>query len=104
MSGVELPSRAIRDQIASAVDIIVQEARLADGSRRIVAVSEITGMEGQQIVMQDLFVFRQTGIAPDGRIQGSLTATGAMPTFFDTLSARGISLDPALFQPSGGVA
>ena len=58
MSGVELPSRAIRDQIASAVDIIVQEARLADGSRRIVAVSEITGMEGQQIVMQDLFVFR----------------------------------------------
>ena len=104
MSGVELPSRAIRDQIASAVDIIVQEARLADGSRRIVAVSEITGMEGQQIVMQDLFVFRQTGIALDGRIQGSLTATGAMPTFFDTLSARGVSLDPALFQPSGGVA
>ena len=104
MSGVELPSRAIRDQIASAVDIIVQEARLADGSRRIVAVSEITGMEGQQIVMQDLFVFRQTGIAPDGRILGSLTATGAMPTFFDTLSARGISLDPALFQPSGGAA
>ena len=104
MSGVELPSRAIRDQIDSAVDIIVQEARLADGSRRIVAVSEITGMEGQQIVMQDLFVFRQTGIAPDGRILGSLTATGAMPTFFDTLSARGISLDPALFQPSGGAA
>ena len=104
MSGVELPSRAIRDQIASAVDIIVQEARLADGSRRIVAVSEITGMEGQQIVMQDLFVFRQTGIAPDGRILGSLTATGAMPTFFDTLSARGISLDPALFQPTGGAA
>ena len=102
MSGVELPSRAIREQIASAVNVIVQEARLADGSRRIVAVSEITGMEGQQIVMQDLFVFRQTGIDADGRIQGTLTATGAMPTFYDTLAARGISLDPALFQPTGG--
>ena len=101
MSGVELPSRAIREQIASAVNVIVQEARLADGSRRIVAVSEITGMEGQQIVMQDLFAFRQTGVDEKGRILGALGATGAMPTFFDTLSARGLSLDPALFQPGG---
>ena len=101
MSGVELPSRAIREQIASAVNVIVQEARLADGSRRIVAVSEITGMEGQQIVMQDLFAFRQTGVDGEGRILGQLGATGAMPTFFDTLSARGLSLDPALFQPGG---
>lgn len=103
MSGVELPSRAIREQIASAVNVIVQEARLADGSRRIVAVSEITGMEGQQIVMQDLFVFRQTGVDANGRIRGDLTATGAMPSFYDTLGARGIRLDPALFQP-GSVA
>lgn len=102
MSGVELPSRAIREQIASAVNVIVQEARLADGSRRIVAVSEITGMEGQQIVMQDLFVFRQTGVDANGRIRGDLTATGAMPSFYDTLGARGIQLDPALFQPGGG--
>lgn len=101
MSGVELPSRAIREQIASAVNVIVQEARLADGSRRIVAVSEITGMEGQQIVMQDLFVFRQTGVDANGRIRGDLTATGAMPSFYDTLGARGIQLDPALFQPGG---
>ncbi len=101
MSGVELPSRAIREQIASAVNIIVQEARMADGSRRIVAVSEITGMEGQQIVMQDLFAFRQTGVSAQGKILGTLTATGAMPTFFDTLGARGIALDPALFQPGG---
>ncbi len=99
MSGVDLPSRAIREQIASAVNVIVQEARLADGSRRIVAVSEITGMEGQQIVMQDLFVFRQTGVDPQGRILGALTATGAMPSFYDTLGARGIELDPALFVP-----
>ena len=99
MSGVELPSRAIREQIASAVQIIVQESRLSDGSRKITAISEITGMEGQQIVMQDLFVFRQTGIDEQGKIQGHLTATGAMPTFFDTLAARGINLDPALFRP-----
>lgn len=99
MSGVELPSRAIREQIASAVNIIVQEARLSDGSRRVVAVSEITGMEGQQIVMQDLFVFRQRGVDAQGRILGSLTATGAMPSFYDTLGSRGIELDPALFTP-----
>ncbi len=102
MSGVELPSRAIREQIASAIHIIVQEARLADGSRRIIAVSEITGMEGPQIVMQDLFVFHQTGLDANGKILGHLTATGAMPSFYDTLAARGITLDPALFQP--GVA
>ena len=101
MSGVELPSRAIREQIASAVDIIVQEARLADGSRRIVCVSEITGMEGQQIVMQDLFIFRQTGVDANGRVLGELTATGAMPSFYDTLAARGVELDPALFRPRG---
>lgn len=100
MSGIDLPSRAIREQIASAVNVIVQEARLADGSRRIVAVSEITGMEGQQIVMQDLFVFRQTGIDANGRIIGTLTATGAMPSFYDILASRGIELDPTLFTPT----
>lgn len=99
MSGVDLPSRAIREQIASAVQIIVQEARLSDGSRKIIAISEIVGMEGPQIVMQDLFVFKQTGIDANGKIQGRLTATGAMPTFYDSLAPRGINLDPALFRP-----
>lgn len=103
MSGVELPSRAIREQIASAVQIIVQESRLGDGSRKITAISEITGMEGQQIVMQDLFQFHQTGIDAQGKILGKLLPTGAMPTFFDTLAPRGISLDPALFQPGAGL-
>ncbi|MEG2415655.1 MAG: CpaF family protein, partial [Kiritimatiellia bacterium] len=101
MSGIDLPSRAIREQIASAVQVIVQESRLSDGSRRIVAVSELMGMEGQQIVMQDLFVFRQTGVDESGHIVGNLTATGAMPSFYDQLSARGLSLDPSLFQPEG---
>ncbi len=99
MSGVELPSRAIREQIASAINIIVQEARLADGSRRIIAISEIMGMEGQQIVMQDLFTFKQTGVDPTGRIIGHLSATGAMPSFFEQLAAGGIELDPSIFRP-----
>jgi pilus assembly protein CpaF len=99
MSGMELPSRAIREQIASAVDIIIHESRLADGSRKVTAVTEVTGMEGQNIVMQDLFVFRQTGVDENGKITGEFKPTGAMPTFFDTLRSRGIDLDPGIFQP-----
>ena len=99
MSGMELPSRAIRDQIASAVDIIIHESRLADGSRKVTAITEVTGMEGQNIVMQDLFVFRQTGVDENGKITGEFNPTGAMPTFFDTLKSRGINLDPRIFQP-----
>ena len=99
MSGMELPSRAIREQIASAVDIIIHESRLADGSRKVTAITEVTGLEGQQIVMQDLFTFRQSGVDENGRILGEFKPTGAMPTFFDTLKSRGIHLDPKIFQP-----
>ena len=99
MSGMDLPSRAIREQIANAVDIIIHESRLADGSRKVTAITEVTGMEGQQLVMQDLFTFRQTGVDENGRITGAFKPTGAMPTFFDTLRSRGISLDPRIFQP-----
>ena len=99
MSGMDLPSRAIREQIASAVDIIIHESRLADGSRKVTAITEVTGMEGQQITMQDLFTFRQTGVDENGRIIGAFMPTGAMPTFFDTLRSRGLALDPRIFQP-----
>ena len=99
MSGMELPSRAIREQIASAVDIIIHESRLADGSRKVTAITEVTGMEGQNIVMQDLFVFRQSGIDENGKIIGEFKPTGAMPTFFDSLKSRGLNLDPRIFQP-----
>ena len=99
MSGMELPSRAIREQIASAVDIIIHESRLADGSRKVTAITEVTGMDGQNIVMQDLFTFRQSGVDENGRIVGEFKPTGAMPTFFDTLKSRGINLDPRIFQP-----
>ena len=98
MSGMELPSRAIREQIASAVDVIIHESRLSDGSRKVVAISEVTGLEGSQIVMQDLFVFRQTGVE-SGKIIGSFAPTGAMPTFFDQLAGRGFSVDARMFDP-----
>ena len=99
MSGMELPSRAIREQISSAVDIIIQEARLSDGSRKVVAITEVTALEGNQIVMQDLFAFRQTGLGDRGKIIGSFAPTGAMPTFYDRLVGMGLSVDPKMFNP-----
>jgi pilus assembly protein CpaF len=99
MSGMELPSRAIREQIASAVDIVIHETRLSDGSRKVDAVTEVTGLEGSQVVMQDLFRFTQTGVGAHGRIQGVFGPTGAVPTWFDQLAGRGIDLDPRMFDP-----
>ena len=100
MSGMELPSRAIREQIASAVDIIIHESRLSDGSRKVVAISEVTGLEGQNVVMQDIFAFRQTGVDERGIVTGTFRPTGAVPTFYEHLRSRGLRLDPAMFDPS----
>ena len=100
MSGMELPSRAIREQIASAVDIIIHESRLSDGSRKVVAISEVTGLEGQNVVMQDIFAFRQSGVDEHGRVMGYFRPTGAVPTFFEHLKSRGLNLDPAMFDPT----
>ena len=99
MSGMELPSRAIREQIASAVDIIIHESRLSDGSRKVTAITEVTGLEGNQIVMQDIFAFKQSGVGTDGKIIGEFKPTGAMPTWFDQLAGRGIKCDPRMFDP-----
>ena len=98
MSGMELPSRAIREQIQSAVDIIIHESRLADGSRKVTAITEVTGMEGNQIVMQDIFTFVQTGVGADGKILGEMKPTGAIPTWLDQAKARGIDIDMKMFQ------
>ncbi len=100
MSGLELPTRAIREQIASAVDIIIHESRLSDGSRKVVAITEVTGLEGERIVMQDLFTFEQTGLTEDGHIAGKFKPTGAMPSWFDQLAGRGWRVDPQMFDPS----
>ena len=96
MAGVDLPLRAIREQVASAVDLIVQQSRMKDGSRRIVAITEVQGMEGDTIVMQDVFVFEQTGYA-DGKILGRLKPTGIRPKFVEKFEAMGIHLPAGLF-------
>jgi pilus assembly protein CpaF len=96
MGGVELPLRAIREQIASAVDLIVHQNRLKDGQRKIVAITEVQGMEGDVIVMQDVFVFEQTGVV-DGKIQGRLKPTGIRPKFVEKFETMGIHLPPGLF-------
>ena len=98
MSGMELPSRAIREQIQSAVDIIIHESRMADGSRKVTAITEVTGMEGSQIVMQDIFTFVQTGVGENGKILGEMKPTGAIPTWLEQAKARGIDVDMKMFQ------
>ena len=97
MSGMDLPSRAIREQIASAVDIIIHESRMSDGTRKVTAITEVTGLEGNQIVMQDIFAFKQTGVDSDGKIVGYMKPTGAIPTWIDQLKSRGIQYDMSMF-------
>jgi pilus assembly protein CpaF len=98
MSGMELPSRAIREQIASAVDIIIHESRLSDGSRKVTSITEVTGLEGSQIVMQEIFAFKQTGVDESGKIIGAMKPTGSVPTWIDQLKSRGIELDMGIFS------
>ena len=102
MAGFELPSTAIREQISSAVDIIVQQSRLGDGSRKVVKIVEVTGREGDVIQMQDIFEFQQTGIGQGGEILGHYAATGNIPYFVEELRKRGaLSLDMQVFVPQG---
>jgi pilus assembly protein CpaF len=96
MAGVELPLRAIREQVSSAVDLIVPQNRLKDGQRKITNITEVQGMEGDVIVMQDVFTFEQTGVV-DGKIQGRLKPTGIRPKFAEKFEQQGISLPPGLF-------
>jgi pilus assembly protein CpaF len=96
MAGVDLPVRAIREQISSAVDLIVHQSRLKDGTRKIVNITEVQGMEGDTIVMQDVFVFEQTGVI-DGKIQGRLKPTGIRPKFVEMFESQGIHLPNNIF-------
>jgi len=98
MAGMDLPLRAIREQIASAFDLVVHLDRLPDGARKISQITEVQGMEGDVIVMQDIFRFVHTGIK-DGRVQGYFTGTGIRPKFMDKIEAYGIYLSPAMFAP-----
>lgn len=101
MSGMELPVRAIREQIASAVDLIIHQARLRDGSRKVTYVTEVQGMEGDVITLQDIFVFEQTGKDENGKIIGHFRPTGIRPHFIDKLEANGIHLPNEIFWQRG---
>jgi pilus assembly protein CpaF len=97
MAGMDLPVRAIREQIASAVNLIVQLARLKDGSRKVIYITEVQGMEGDVVVLSDIFVFEQQGLDERGKIIGQLKPTGIRPRFIDRFEERNIYLPPNIF-------
>ncbi|HXI82749.1 MAG TPA: CpaF family protein [Verrucomicrobiae bacterium] len=103
MSGMELPSRAIREQIAAAVHMIVQIGRLSDGSRKVISVTEIQGMEGNVIVLQDLFTFQQKGVGEGGKVLGTMQATGMVPKFIDRFNSASIHLPSEIFKRTSEV-
>ncbi len=103
MAGIEMPLKAVRSQISSAVNLIVQASRLQDGSRRMVSITEITGMEGEVISMQELFRFQRLGLQPDGKILGEFTATGVRSHYSERFRQWGYDLPPSLFEPSVGL-
>jgi len=99
MAGFELPVKAIRQQFSSAVNILVQGARLAGGPRKILQISEVTGMEGDTITLQDIFSYKQEGVDGSGKAYGSFWTTGIRPTFIDRFSSFGVPIDASIFQP-----
>jgi pilus assembly protein CpaF len=100
MSGMNLPPKASRQQISSALSVVLQIARLTDGRRKVVSLQEITGMEGEVITMQEIFVYHQTGVAESGAVQGHFRATGVRPRFAERLRVYGIELADRLFDPN----
>ena len=104
MAGMDLPVTAIREQVASAVDVIVQQTRFPCGARKITQITEVVGIESGTVQLQDIFVFRQTGTDAEGRVQGYFDATGFVPAFYERLSEIGVKVDRGIFQPRGGEA
>jgi pilus assembly protein CpaF len=98
MGATNLPERAMRQQISSAIQLVIQQTRLSDGSRKVTSVSEITGMEGDVITMQEIFVFEKMGLTPDGRVIGRFRATGVRPKLGERLRGSGIHLPAEMFE------
>jgi pilus assembly protein CpaF len=98
MSGIDMPARSSRNQIASALHVVIQIARLSDGRRRLLSLSELTGMEGDVVTMQEIFRFRQSGVGADGQVLGRFEATGVRPRFMEHLTSRGLNLSADLFR------
>jgi len=99
MAGVDLPVKAIRQQVSAAINVLVQARRMADGSRKILKVTEVTGMEADTVVIQDIFEYVQTGINANGIVEGQFRATGVRPHFMERLGAAGVRLDEDMFLP-----
>jgi pilus assembly protein CpaF len=97
MAGMDLPSKAIREQIASAIHLVVQQTRFSDGSRRVINITEVTGMEGDVIQLQDIFRFQQEGFDDKGKVKGHYHATGSIPEFYEDLRSRGLAVDMSIF-------
>ena len=97
MAGYDLPARAIREQMSSALNVMIQVARLSDGTRKIVKVSEVTGMEGDVLVMQDIFVYEKQGLTDEGKVKGQFRATGVRPKFLDVIHTAGLHLESEIF-------
>ncbi|WML49611.1 CpaF family protein [Neobacillus sp. PS3-34] len=97
LAGVELPVKAIREQIAGAIDVIIQQTRLKDGTRKIVSITEVQGLEGDIIVLQDIFTFKQEGVSQEGKIIGRLVPTGVRPKFYERLETSGIHIPAGVF-------
>jgi pilus assembly protein CpaF len=97
MAGFDLPTKAIREQVSAALNVIIQVARLSDGTRKIVKVTEVTGMEGDTVVMQDIFVYEKQGLDAEGKVVGQFRATGVRPKFLDTIHTAGIHLKSEIF-------
>jgi pilus assembly protein CpaF len=100
MANLNLPHKAARQQIASAITVVIQGLRLIDGRRKITSIQEITGMEGDVITMQEIFAFKQTGVGADGKVQGYFHATGVRPKFAERLRSFGFVLPDAMFDSS----
>jgi pilus assembly protein CpaF len=98
MANLNIPDKAVRQQVSSAINVVVQIARLSDGTRKVVGVSEITGMEGEVITMQDLFLFERTGVTPQGKVTGKFRATGIRPKTSERLASAGFQLPIAMFE------
>jgi pilus assembly protein CpaF len=96
-AGTNLPNRAMREQISSALDLVIQVSRLTDGSRRVTSVTEVTSMEGEVITMQEIYRFRRRGVSKEGKVVGQFEATGVRPTFVERLQLAGVELPPHLF-------
>jgi pilus assembly protein CpaF len=98
MAGTNLPDKAMREQISSAIDVIIHIGRQSDGTRKVLKISEITGMEGDVVTLQDIFIYEKLGIREDGQVVGVYRTTGIRPKFYDRLKTSGIHLPPEMFE------